>query len=412
MDALPRPLAFSMHTTCPDRDSPYFRWTSITETVRGVRYALATKPGVFSFGRHDPAAFLLAEHADVSNGAVVVQLNCGSALFAVTAAQTAARVYLADRHLVSSQAAGRSVTLNGLTNAVVTLGHGAFALPAGIEADVVGVRIPHEKHALLQLLHDAFLLLKPGGRCVISGANNEGIKPAQRTLADIFGNANKLAEHSSHRVVVATKRSDEPRTPDIFSSPFLEGDAFREVATTLRGRAITVYSRPGVFSWEHPDEGTMLLAEHMVINRHESVLDLGCGAGGLGVVAAMLSDGGRVRLVDADIDAVRSSRGTVEMSGIRNCSVVVSDIASAVIDERFDVVVSNPPFHVGKATNLELPQQFILDAFEVLEPGGRLYLVANRTLPYEAMIQERFGNVTAVHDGPRFKVLFAHKNIR
>ena len=395
-----------------DRDTPYFRWQSVVESIAGNRYLLATKPGVFSFGRADPASMLLAEHADVRDGQVVAQLNCGNALFGVVASRNAAHVYLTDRHLVSFQAAQRTLQLNAVGNADVALGHGAFVLPAGLQVDVVGIRIPHEKQALLQLLHDAFLLLKPGGRCYVAGANNEGIKPAQRTLSEIFGNANKLAEHSSHRVVVATKRAEAPQGEGVFSSPFLEGDSFKEVFTTVRGEPLTVYSRPGVFSWEHPDEATTLLAEHMVVNAGESVLDLGCGSGALGVVAARLSNGGRVRLVDADIEAVRSSRGTIEVSGVMNCSVVVSDIASAVIDERFDVVVSNPPFHVGKATNLELPLQFIHDAWDVLQPAGRLYLVANRTLPYESMIQERFGNVTAVHDGARFKVLSAHKQER
>jgi 16S rRNA (guanine1207-N2)-methyltransferase len=393
----------------PDRDTPYFRWQSVTENIAGHRYLLASKPGVFSFGRTDPGAILLAEYAEVREGQVVVQLNCGNALFGVVAARVAKQVYLTDRHLASFQAAARTMQLNGVLNAEVVLGHGAFVLPRDLQADVVGIRIPHEKQALHQLLHDAFRLLKPGGRCYVAGANNEGIKPAQRTMAEVFGNANKLAEHSSHRVVVATKRSDVPATDDIFASPFLEGDAFMEVFATLRGEALTVYSRPGVFSWEHPDEATMLLAEHMVVRAGESVLDMGCGSGALGVVAARLSGGGRVRLVDADIEAVRSSRGTIEVSGVKNCSVVVSDIASAVIEERFDVVVSNPPFHVGKATNLQLPLQFIHDAWEVLNPGGRLYLVANRTLPYESMIQERFGNVHTVHDGVRFKVLSAKK---
>jgi 16S rRNA (guanine1207-N2)-methyltransferase len=318
-------------------------------------------------------------------------------------------VYLTDRHIVSFQAAERTLGLNAVTNANVLLGHGATKLPAGLRADVVGIRIPHEKQALHQLLHDAFKLLKLGGRCYVAGANNEGVKPAQRTLADIFGNANKLAEKSSHRVVVATKRQDGAATAEIFDSPFLESDAFMEMFVTLRGKPLTVYSRPGVFSWDHLDEATALLADHMTVKGGDSVLDLGCGSGGLGVVAATLSGTGRVRLVDADVEAVRSARGTIEVSGVSNCSVVVSDVASAVIDERFDVVVSNPPFHVGKATNLELPLQFIRDAWEVLVPGGRLYLVANRTLPYEAMIAEQFGNVHTVHDGQRFKVLLANR---
>jgi pseudouridine synthase len=60
-----------------------------------------------------------------------------------------------------------------------------------------------------------------------------------------------------------------------------------------------------------------------------------------------------------------------------------------VRDEGFDVVVTNPPFHVGKATDLDVPQQFIADAHAVLANGGRLFLVANRTLPYEQAIKHR-----------------------
>lgn len=391
------------------RAGNYFQWQSVSETILGQRYLVASKPGVFSHGRIDPAARLLAEHALVKDGDVVVHLNCGNGLFGTVAANTAARVFFTDRHLVSYQAAQRTLGLNDVQNAEVILGHGTFVLPANTRANVVGIRIPHEKQALFQLMHDAFKILLPGGRCYIAGANNEGIKTAQKTIADIFGNANKLAEHASHRVIVSTKRHDNPATPEIFDSPFLEGDSFSEMFVQLRGIPVTVYSRPGVFSWDHVDEATALLAEHMVVNKGESVLDLGCGSGGLGTVAAKLSGTGRVRMVDADNEAVRSTRGTIEVAGVRNASVVVSDIASAVIDERFDVVVSNPPFHVGKATNLELPLQFIRDAFEVLNPKGRLYLVANRTLPYESMIAEQFGAVLTVHDGPRFKVLSAVK---
>ena len=51
--------------------------------------------------------------------------------------------------------------------------------------------------------------------------------------------------------------------------------------------------------------------------------------------------------------------------------------------------------------------QFINDAHDVLAPRGRMFLVANRTLPYEQAIRHRFGNVSNVQDGPRFKVLSA-----
>ena len=80
-------------------------------------------------------------------------------------------------------------------------------------------------------------------------------------------------------------------------------------------------------------------------------------------------------------------------------------MTEAAGDERFDVVVSNPPFHLGKSTELAIPWAFIDEAYDRLAPGGRLYLVANRTLPYERLIAERFGDVRTAHDGRRFKVI-------
>ena len=409
MTANPRTSTAARYPIHGDAPAIYRNWQSVAETVHGTRYFLATKSGVFSHGRTDPAAQMLAQYAVVNDGDIVVHLNCGNGMFGVAAASRASRVLLTDRNVVSYEAARRSLVLNNIKNAEVLLSHGTFGIPAGTLADVVGIRIPHEKQALHQLLYDAFRILKVGGRCYLAGATNEGIKPAARTLADVFGNANKLAEGSSNRVLLAMKRASTPAV-DVFESPFLESDAFMELPATLRGMPFTLYSRPGVFSWDHVDEATALLAEHMQVKTGDSVLDLGCGGGALGIVAAKLSGTGRVRFVDADIEAVRSTRGTIEVSRLKNCSVTVSDVALAVIDERFDMVVTNPPFHIGKATDLNIPMQFIRDAHEVLVPGGQLNLVANRTLPYEEMITGVFGSVGTIHDGPRFKILSATKS--
>ena len=115
-------------------------------------------------------------------------------------------------------------------------------------------------------------------------------------------------------------------------------------------------------------------------------------------------------MLDADSEAVRSAQRSASAAGLADFQAVTSDIADAVRDERFDVVVSNPPFHVGKATALNVPMQFMRDAFHVLRPGGRLFLVANRTLPYEAALTDIFGNMRTVHDGQRFKVLSATRS--
>ena len=390
-------------------ESAYRTWRTYAAKVAGRSYQVATKPGTFAHGRLDPAAQLLASQVEVAAGDCVVHLNCGNGLTGAVAALAASntRVYLTDRNIVSVEAARRTLIANAIATSEVFLGHGSAVLPSGLRADSVVIRIPPERVALLQLLTDAFAILRSGGRCYIAGATNEGIKTAARTIEQMFGNARVLSRDSSHRVLSAVKRTAAPVMPDDVDPTILDRDVFREVDVTLRGHAFRLCSRPGVFSWEHVDEATSILADVMEISRGASVLDLGCGSGALGIVAAALSDGGRTTMVDADIEAVRSAERSATVNGVANARALASDVAGSVLGERFDVVVTNPPFHVGKATDLDVPLQFIGDAHTVLVPGGRLMLVANRTLPYEQSIKHRFGNVTNLHDSPRFKVLAA-----
>ena len=389
-------------------ESAYRTWRTYSAKIAGQSCEVATKPGTFAHGRLDPAALLLAEHAKVASGDCVVHLNCGNGLAAAVAVRSApeVRAYLVDRNVVSVEAARRTLDANRITTGQVLLGQGAHVLPADVRADSVVIRIPQERVALLQLLMDAFSILREGGRCYIAGATNEGIKTAANTIETIFGNARVLARDSSHRVIVAAKRTDEPTLPDGIDVSMLDSHRFKHVDVTLRGRSYTLCTRPGVFSWEHLDEATSILADVMEIRDGDSVLDLGCGSGALGVVAASLSSG-RITMVDADIEAVRSATRTADENGMKNYHTLASDIAGAVLNERFDVVVTNPPFHVGKVTDLDVPIQFINDAHAVLTAGGRMFLVANRTLPYEQAIKHTFGNVSNLHDGPRFKVLSA-----
>jgi 16S rRNA (guanine1207-N2)-methyltransferase len=378
---------------------------------------VATRPGVFADGTLDDSAALLARHVTCRPTDTVVHLGCGNG-FAAAAAPPAAQVLLADRHVANVAAARRTLAANGLAH-VVHHAHG-IAAPhadaaddgtlrlADASVDAVTIRIPHEKGALLPLLVDAHRVLRVGGRCWVAGGTSEGIKPAVALVETLFGGVATAGQGGGHRLVVATRRDRPLPDEPALRSPFLDHDHHHVVQVVLRGHAIAVHTRPGVFSWEHLDEATALLAEHMTVPRGTRVLDLGCGAGVLGVVASRLADR-TATFVDADAEALRAARRTVAAAGLADARVLASDIAEAVLEERFDTVVANPPFHMGKATALAVPTQFILDAWDVLAPGGTLQLVANRTLPYEAILAERFGAYRTVHDGPRFKVLAATK---
>ena len=250
------------------KDVPYRVWRTYGVAVAGRTYQVATKPGAFANGRIDPATTLLAEHVEVKQGDTMVQLNCGGGLVGAVAALAggAGRVLLTDRNIVSVEAATRTLAANRVSNGEVFLGHGANALPAGTNAGAVAIRVPQERIALLQLLADAFRMLEVGGRCYIAGATNEGIKTAANTIETLFGNARVLSRDSSHRVVSAVKRTVEPASDDGLDNPYLNTDTFHELRATLRGTPLTLYSRPGVFSWDHLDEATAILADAMQVH--------------------------------------------------------------------------------------------------------------------------------------------------
>jgi 16S rRNA (guanine1207-N2)-methyltransferase len=82
------------------------------------------------------------------------------------------------------------------------------------------------------------------------------------------------------------------------------------------------------------------------------------------------------------------------------------DVAAGV-PARFDVIVSNPPIHQGRAEQPALGRRFIEVAADALEPAGQLWLVANRHLPYEATLAARFDQVRTVVDRHGYKVMHA-----
>lgn len=387
----------------------YHQWQQDTVRVGSRTFRVATKPGVFSHGARDESSLLLAEYASVAPGERVVQLNCGNGLFgAVAASAGASSVVLADRNVLSFEAASRTLTANRVDGGRAVLSHGRAGLPPDERAGVIAIRIPHDRLSQLQLLVDAFELLEIGGACYIAGAVAEGAKPAGRLLELLFGNALSVAQRGGHRVLRAIKRHDARPSAEPFHHPLLLPENFHRVDAVLRNKPVALFTRPGVFSWEHLDEATDLMSSSMRIREGAAVLDLGCGAGALGVVAA-LAGSGSVCMVDADTEAVRCAAHTARAAGLHGVRCLASDIAHAVRDERFGMVIANPPFHVGKSTDLAVPAQFIEDAWHVLEKGGTLQLVANRTLPYERLVNARFGNITTLHDGARFKVLYAEK---
>jgi len=78
----------------------------------------------------------------------------------------------------------------------------------------------------------------------------------------------------------------------------------------------------------------------------------------------------------------------------------------------YDGIVMNPPFHAGRASDPGLGRAFIQAAARLLAPHGKLWMVANRHLPYETTLSECFRNVDMITSNGAFKVFHANRPTR
>ena len=155
------------------------------------------------------------------------------------------------------------------------------------------------------------------------------------------------------------------------------------------------------------DEGTRILLDALQVFPTDEALDIGCGAGYLGLHIARQASRGSVTMVDVSLAAVAVALRQVAESGLTNIRVLPSDGARAVLSQRFDLVVTNPPFHHGGIQTMQTAERFIREAAYVLRSPGRFYLVANRFLKYEPVLRTHFKTVEEVGGNTRYKVIRA-----
>jgi len=181
-----------------------------------------------------------------------------------------------------------------------------------------------------------------------------------------------------------------------------------EFHVSVQGHAFRFRTDAGVFSRGDLDRGTELLLAALEVGPCELIMDLGCGYGVIGIVAARLSDGGHVILTDVNERAVRIARENLSVNGIANAEVRLGNLYEPVAEMAFDHIVSNPPIRAGR----DVVDRIISDAPSHLLDGGSLWLVA-RTRQGAESIQKRmtaaFGTATIVHRGSGFKVLRSAK---
>ncbi|RKT34626.1 16S rRNA (guanine1207-N2)-methyltransferase [Roseovarius halotolerans] len=263
------------------------------------------------------------------------------------------------------------------------LGYACAVAPEGRYGAAL-VCLPRAKARARALIAEAVAVTD--GPVIVDGAKTDGVESVLkecRKRAIVTGPVNKA--HGK-----------------LFSFP--AGPGFEDWAAhgpdTIEGGFVTA---PGVFSADGIDPASRFLADHLPAKLGKTLADLG---GGWGYLSARALEGRdeieALHLIEADHAALGCAR-----QNLPDARVLLhwEDATRWRPDTALDCVITNPPFHTGREADPELGRAFIRAAAACLKPGGQLWLVANRHLPYEAEMERHFTRVEEAAGDTRFKIL-------
>lgn len=247
------------------------------------------------------------------------------------------------------------------------------------------VRIQKGRAATWSDLIEAWNLLPLDGRLFITGSNDLGITTWVKRVGDALGQTGEVLANHSRARVACFRRTEQvlafPVAPDHAPLwPSTWEPRFQPLAEVPQIRV-----PPGVFSHGEVDAGTALLAQQLVDEPPaQRVLDLGCGAGHLGLHALLRWPDAHAWFLDADVRAIAAvEHNLAQLACSPRGTVAWWDVSEALPTSEIDLVLCNPPCHAGTDTDYATAQAMFRHAATALVPGGRLLVVANRHLPYE-----------------------------
>jgi 16S rRNA (guanine1207-N2)-methyltransferase len=263
------------------------------------------------------------------------------------------------------------------------------------------LRATKSKEELRMDRHAAASVLEPGGALLVYGAKDEGIRAALGSVGEagepFFSEPQTLGVGGRCRVLAAGRTEDNHGLRGRLSD-------WREVVTLDHRRLPDPWvSYPGVFSHPRLDQASRLLVDSLPPLPPEGrVLDFGCGSGVVAAVARGLVSGVEVEALDVDAVALEALRENVP--GART---LLRDGLPPRGTSRYDAILSNPPFHRGKAEDTGLLHAMIQEAPGLLGKEGHLVFVTQRRLPAESVLESTYRQVSILAEEGAFRVWWA-----
>ena len=258
------------------------------------------------------------------------------------------------------------------------------------------------KEEVLSNVAQAVTSLKEGGSLLVAAANDLGAASLERRCRESVG---PVETYSKHKCRVFRVIKDSARLDRELLSDWLKAGELRCIPAT------GLYACPGLFSWKTIDPGSRLLAQHLPADLAGRGADLGAGYGFLSREALKRAPGIReLHLFEAERKALQAAALNLADDGNRvTLQFHWADVTAGLGMKGLDFVLMNPPFHAGRGALPSLGRAFVQVALAAVRPGGQVFMVANRHLPYEAEIEAAHGQVQGVVQQEGFKIMRIRK---
>lgn len=159
-----------------------------------------------------------------------------------------------------------------------------------------------------------------------------------------------------------------------------------ENKAVINDKEFIFYTDNGVFNKKGLDFGTRLLLENINLENKYSFLDMGCGAGIVGIFLLKNNPQYKIDMVDVNERALGLTKKGLEKNNL-NANVFYSDVYEN-IKSKYDSIITNPPIHAGK----EKVYEIIKEARKYLTENGELWIVMRKDQGALSMMKD-FRNI-------------------
>ncbi len=278
-----------------------------------------------------------------------------------------------------------------------TVGYGMELRPESGEFEVAIVFLPKQRELAGYLAALAGARTRAGGAVWLVGLIRAGARSLARAVERNIGPIARTHSGRHSRLYLAERSVDSPARKSL-------SDWADWQETQALGNNLKIAALPGVFSRGRLDPGTRLLLETLRAPMAGRVLDFGCGSGVIGAALMKAWPEAEVELTDSDAAAVASARLTLEANGLRKESARASDGFSE-IRGKFDLIVSNPPYHSGPEVNWRVAGILAAQAASYLARRGRLRLVTNKLPEWRRIARRTLGEPRVLARDAAYQVI-------